>query len=65
MEQAVRERLEAADDRRGFLSSRGFDRKAAVTRVAGLKPELERIAVSTFELDHTVEDATYFADLSI
>jgi hypothetical protein len=30
-----------------------------------LQPELERIAGCAFEFDNTVEDATFFADLSI
>src|SRR3954452_24551992 len=65
MEQPVRERLEAADTPEGLERPRRFDRKRAIARVAQLKPELERIAGSTFELDDRVEDATFFADLSI
>jgi hypothetical protein len=61
---AVRERLQAADHR-AVLWPRGFDREAAIKRVATLKPELERIAGCAFELDNSVEDATFFADLSI
>jgi hypothetical protein len=65
MEPAVRERLEAADTRRGLERPPRFDGKGAIARVARLKPELERIAGSTFELDDSVEDATFFAELSI
>jgi hypothetical protein len=65
VDHAVRETLEAADTPRGLERPRGFNRKRAIARVAQLKPELERIAGATFELDDRVEDATFFADLGI
>jgi hypothetical protein len=65
MEQSVRELLDAADDPTHVEDDPRIDWLAIHTRVAALRPELERIAGRAFVLDDRVQDATFFADLSI
>lgn len=57
--------LQAADDPVHAEQPAGFDWPAAIARVRAVIPELEQIARAPFVLDTNVQDATFFADLSI
>src|SRR5262245_42736176 len=65
MEPAVRELLEEADDPTHAEVDPRLDWPAIHTRVATLLPELEQIAGRAVVLDDRVEDASFFADLSV
>ena len=65
MEQAIRELLDTADDAEHAEFPPRFDWAALRERVVLLQTELERIAGRPFVLDDQVQDASFFADLSI
>jgi hypothetical protein len=65
MEPAVRELLDAADDPVHAEGNPALDWPAIHAAVAGLRPELERIAGRAFVQDNNVQDASFFTELSI
>ena len=65
MERAVRKLLAQCDDPDHVEYPPGFDWSALRTRVAALRPVLERIAGRAFVLDDKAQDASFFGDLSI
>ena len=65
MEQFVREILEQYDDPKNAEYPPGFVWSSFHDRLMALQPELERIADRPFVLDDQVQDASFFADLSI
>jgi hypothetical protein len=65
VDQAVAELLDAADSPIHAECDPGLDWPARHAAVAALRPELERLAGRRFVLDDQVQDATFFADLSI
>ncbi len=65
MEQTVRDLLDAVDDLTDVEGDPGLDWPAIQTSLAALKPELEQIVGRPFVLNDKVQDATFFADLSI
>ena len=65
MHQAVRERLDAADDPVEAYYPETFNWSAACDRVRAVQPVLERLVCRPFKLDTGAQDASFFADLSI
>jgi hypothetical protein len=65
MDQAVREMLEEADDPEHAAGDPRLDWPVIHARVAALRPELERIAGRVFVHDDHVQDASFFADVSV
>jgi hypothetical protein len=54
-----------ADDPVACEYPAGFDWSRAIAEVRSLKPEVERIAGRTFQLDDQVQDASFFAELAV
>jgi hypothetical protein len=65
MDQAIHELLEAVDDSINTEHPPEFEWDILSARVELLKPELERIAGRPFDLDHEVQDASFFGDLGV
>ena len=65
MEQAVRELLESVDDPIHGECPPEFDSATTYERAKSLQPILEQIAGRSFVFDDGVQDASFFADLSI
>ena len=65
MEIAVRELLDAADDPVNVEGDPTLDWPSIHPLVAALKPELEQIAGREFVQDKSVQDASFFTELSI
>lgn len=58
-------KLQAADDADHWEFPPGFDWQKSMSRVRELRPILEELAGNTLTIDDQVQDASYFASLSV